>query len=186
MAFPIHTRDTAPEGSRPGIEAAQKAFGFVPNVIGALAGAPAAVNGYLAVSEAFGSSSLSPVEQQVVLLTTSVTNECHYCVAAHTAVAGMVGAPEGLATSIRTGEPIAEAKLEALRTFVAAVVTKRGWVDEADIAGFTAAGYGKAQILEVIVGVAQKIISNYTNHIAETPLDEPFKAHAWAPAGATR
>lgn len=186
MPFQIHTRETAPEGSRPGIDAARKAFGFVPNLIGALAEAPAAVNGYLAVADAFGSSSLSPVEQQVVLLSTSVTNECHYCVAAHSVVAGMVGAGPGLVDALRSGTPLPDAKLEALRQFTNAVVTKRGWLDEADISAFKAAGYTQPQILEVIVGVAQKIISNYTNHVAATPLDDKFQAHAWAPAGASR
>lgn len=184
FTFPIHTPEDAPEASRAGLEGAQKKMGMVPNLLGILAGAPAALASYQNLSAAFGSSSFTPTEQQVVLIATSVENDCRYCVAAHTTMSKMAKVPEDVLTALRNGTPLADAKLEALRQFTLAVVTKRGWVDADDLAAFTAAGYGSAQVLEVITGVTLKTLTNYVNHVAETPLDAPFQAAAWQPATA--
>lgn len=182
FSFTIHSAESAPEASRAGLEGAQQKMGMVPNLLGVLAGAPAALASYQGLSTAFGTSSLSTTEQQVVLIATSVVNDCRYCVAAHTTMSKMAKVPEEVLTSLRNGTPIADSKLEALRTFTVAVVEKRGWVDQQDLDAFQAAGYGQQQILEVISGVALKTLTNYVNHIAETPVDAPFAANAWAPA----
>jgi alkylhydroperoxidase family enzyme len=84
--------------------------------------------------------------------------------------------------AIRGGKPIADAKLEALRRLSAAVVNTRGWPSEDDTKAFLNAGYVKAQVLEVILGVGMKTLSNCTNHIGETPLDAPFAKAAWCKA----
>lgn len=181
FTFPIHTPEDAPEGSRTGLEGAKKKMGMVPNLLGILAGAPAALSSYQSLSAAFGSSSFSPTEQQIVLIATSVENDCRYCVAAHTTMSKMAKVPEDVLTALRSGSPLADPKLEALRQFTLAVVTKRGWVEADDIAAFTAAGYGSEQILEVVTGVTLKTLTNYVNHVAETPLDAPFQAEAWQP-----
>ena len=59
---------------------------------------------------------------------------------------------------------------------------KRGWVSEIDIDGFLAAGFTRAQVLEVILGVTYKTLSNYTNHVVDTPVDQAFSAREWRPA----
>ncbi|WP_366524330.1 hypothetical protein [uncultured Roseobacter sp.] len=76
-----------------------------------------------------------------------------------------------------------DAKLEALRTFTLVVVRNRGHVTQADLDAFYAAGYGEQQVLEVILGVAQKVLSNYTNHIAQTPVDPAFTQFTWTHSG---
>jgi alkylhydroperoxidase family enzyme len=81
--------------------------------------------------------------------------------------------------ALRTGEAIADSKLEALRNFTQSVVEKRGWIEEQDVEAFINAGYSKAQLLEIIVGVAQKTLSNYINHVVQTPLDEAFQPNKW-------
>ncbi len=182
VEFNVWDIDSAPEGSRSALEAAKKKFGFVPNLLGVLAEAPSAIEAYLSVSSAFEKASLTPAEQQVVLLSTSVENRCQYCAAAHTMVAKMVGASEEVIRSLREGEEIADLKLRALRRFTRRVVATNGWVTDQDTKQFAAAGYTKAQLLEVLVGVTQKTLSNYTNHVAHTPLDAAFAASAWAPA----
>lgn len=180
--YTIYTRDDAPEKSQPVLTKTKEEYGFVPNLMGLLAEAPAAVQGYAAVADAFAGSSLSPVEQQVVLLSASFENDCHYCMAAHSTVAGMVNMPEDVLKALRDGTEIeSDAKLEVLRQTTQKVVEDRGWLDDEDIQSFFEAGYTQGQLLEVIVGVAQKTISNYTNHIAETPVDEQFAAQAWTP-----
>ncbi len=181
LHFQLVNAETAPEASVETIKAVNAAYGFLPNLIGTLGNSPAAVKAYASVSAAFEGSSLSPVEQQVVLLTTSVENQCHYCVAAHTAVAKMVGAPDEVAAALRAGETLADSRLEALRALTLSVVRNRGWVSETEIADFLAAGFAKEQVLDVVTGVTQKTLSNYANHLADTPLDENFAPFAWTP-----
>jgi len=82
--------------------------------------------------------------------------------------------------AIRAGEPIDDAKLEALRQLTQALVRGRGHA-EAEIAAFVEAGYEPSQVLEVLIGISLKTLSNYTNHIVETPLDDAFAARAWEP-----
>ena len=183
FTFTIHTPEDAPEGARAGLEGAKQKMGMVPNLLGVLAGAPAALSSYQALAAAFGSSSFSPTEQQVVLIATSVENDCRYCVAAHTTMSKGARVAEDVLDSLRSDLPIADANLEALRQFTLAAVRKKGWLEAGDLEAFTAAGYGPAQVLEVITGVALKTLTNYVNHIAETPLDAPFQAQVWEPAG---
>lgn len=178
--FPVHTTETAPEGARRALETAHKNFGFVPNLIGMLAEAPAAAEAYLALGKIFAGTSLSPVEQQVVLLTTSFTNRCAYCMAAHSAIAAMQGVEPETVAALRDGRPLADSRLEASRSFTARVVEARGWVDDEALVGFMAAGYSRSQSLEVVLGVAMKTLSNYANHLAETPLDVVFRSQAWS------
>jgi alkylhydroperoxidase family enzyme len=94
-------------------------------------------------------------------------------------LAKMAQVPAQAIEALREGQPIADVKLEALRRFTSKVVTQRGWVSEADIGAFLAAGYSKANVLEVILGVAVKVISNYTNHVAHTPTDAFMQATQW-------
>lgn len=182
--FPVHTPGTAPAASARQLEQAQKKLGFVPNLYAVLADAPAALESYFSLGAIFDKTSLTPTERQIVLLAVSRTNGCTYCMAAHTVVARMQSVQEAVIEALRSGHPIAEAKLEALRAFTTAVVRKRGELDAEDLESFLGAGYSRAQILEVIVGVAMKTISNYTNHIASTPLDAAFAPAAWSDAPA--
>ena len=91
----------------------------------------------------------------------------------------MMKVPEEISEALRNETPLPDDKLEALRNFTLAVVRKRGNVTNDDLQAFYDAGYGQQQVLEVILGVAQKTMSNYVNHIAETPIDEPFKKFEW-------
>lgn len=180
----VLNEQNAPEESRGVLAQVRQKFGFVPNMLGTMAHAPTLLKTYLTVSSIFEQGTLNPVEQQVVLLSVSAQNGCGYCVAAHTVIAGMVQAPQDVVDAIRAGSPIADPKLEALRRFTADVVEKRGFPGEDSVNGFLAAGYSKEQVLEVLVGVGMKTISNYTNHLAETPLDAAFARAEWQPTEA--
>jgi len=179
--FKVLTSEEASVESAELLGNAKKAFGFVPNLLGVFAESPAALKAYMIIGQIFDESSLSPTERQVVLLAASRFNECRYCIAAHSAVAQMQRVSSNVVDAIRNDQPIPDRKLDALRTFTTTVVEKRGWVSDDDITAFLAAGYGKAQILEVILGVGYKTLSNYTNHIADTPLDDAFARMAWVP-----
>ena len=177
--FPVHTIDSAPPAARGSLEGAQQAFGFVPNLLGVLAAAPSALAAYLRVSTALRVSSLSAIEQQVVLLAVSAEHECEYCMSAHSAIAASVEMPPEVLDALRHGQPLPDARLETLRQTTEAMVKARGWLTQDQVDQFLAAGFTPPQLLEVIVGVAQKTISNYTNHLAATPLDPQFAAFEW-------
>ncbi len=178
--FPIHSSETAPEGSKPILLAAQKKFDIVPNLFRVMAEAPAAGEAYMAVMDIFESSSLSDAEQQTILLSVSFVNECEYCMAAHSVVAGMKNVPAEIIEALRSGTTLPDTKLDALAVLTRSVVETRGWPTEAAKEAFFAAGYGTREYLEVIVGVTVKTLSNYVNHAADTPLDTAFEAAKWA------
>lgn len=182
MTYVIHTVETAPEAAREPLAAAGKAYGFVPNLLAVMADAPALLKAYRTVIDLFDQTSLSATERQVVLLTASYENRCEYCVSAHSVIAKMQKVPDAVVGAIRDGRPIADARLEALRVFTSAIVNSRGWPSNADTAAFLDVGYTRTQILEVVLGVGVKTLSNYTNHVAETPLDRAFAPAAWSKA----
>lgn len=179
--FKIHTKETAPTESAAHLKSAESAYGFIPNLLGVMAESPATLGAYLAVGQLFEESSFSPTERQIVLLTTSRFNQCDYCMGAHTVIAGMQEVPSNIVDAIRNDKPIEIGKLEALRTFTSLVVENRGRLSSTDIEAFLGSGYTMAQILEVILAVSFKTMSNYVNHVAETPLDDAFAAQAWTP-----
>jgi AhpD family alkylhydroperoxidase len=178
--FKVHTIESAPAASREALDAAGRRYGMIPNLLAVLAESPEALKAYLTLSDLFSSSSLTPVEQQVVLLAGSFENRCEYCMAAHSMLARHAGAGDDVVTALREGKAIPEPHLDALARLTRSIVRERGWVAESEVARFIDAGYTPAQLLEVLVGVAQKTLSNYTNHLASTPLDKAFASHAWA------
>ncbi len=180
--FKVHTKETASAASAELLGNAEKAFGFIPNLLGVMAESPATLNAYLTLGQLFDSSSFTATERQVAILAISRYNECHYCMAAHSVVAGMQNVPADVIQAIRNDEPIADERLEALRWFANQVVDKRGWVSGNDIDTFLDAGFTRAQILEVILSLSFKTLSNYINHVANTPLDSAFAAQSWQPA----
>lgn len=180
--FNVHSKETAPAESAELLAAAEKVYGFIPNLLGVMAESPATIKAYMTIGKIFDESSFSATERQVVILAASRFNECDYCVAAHSVVANMQKVPADVIEAIRNDQAIDDDKLEALRTFTTVAVEKRGWVSDDDIAAFQAAGYSKAQILEVILGLSFKTLSNYVTHLAETPLDDAFATQAWTPA----
>lgn len=177
MNFPIHNIDNAPENSKPLLKAAKENFGFVPNLLGEFAEAPAVLEGYLTLNEIIGKTDFSPVEQQLAILAVSIENKCHYCSAIHsTILKNQLNVDEKIVNAVRQGDPIPDEKLNGLVIYVTKAVNNRGFVDEADLQAFIDAGYTKKNVLEVNLIIALKTISNYTNHLAGTPLDEAFEA----------
>ncbi len=177
--FAVKTIEDAPEKARPVLEGAKEKYGFIPNILGVFANAPPLLKGYATLSGIFDETSFSAAERQVILLSVSYVNGCDYCMAAHSMAASMAKLPDDALAALRNGSEIRDAKLQALRVFTQTVVEKRGWLDDGDMSAFLDAGYKPENILEVILGVAVKTMSNYANHVAETPLDEAFKKAAW-------
>lgn len=183
--FTLHTLDTAPEASRPFLEHSQKSFGRLPGLHSVMAESPALLDGYKHLHRLFAEeTSFDKDEITVVWQTINVEHACHYCVPAHTGIAKMMQVDDAITNALRDETPLPSAKLEALRTFTLQVVRQRGALDDAQVQTFLDAGYTQRQILEVILAVAQKVMSNYTNHLAETPVDQVMQKFAWEKKGA--
>ncbi len=133
----------------------------------------------------FDKSNLSETERQIILMTNNRLNGCTYCMAAHTSISQGAKVPADVIDALRNGTDIADAKLEALRAFAARVNETRGWVEQSDLDALFAAGYTKETVFEVILGTSLKVMSNYTNHVAQTPVDAAFKANCWIAVDAT-
>lgn len=179
--FTLHDSSTAPEGARDFIAGVEKKMGFVPSLYAVFAENPAVLDAYTQLADQLGKTGLSPLEQQIVTITASVENECHFCVAAHTTISEGQGLDLSVIGAVREDRAITDPKLEALRLFSKKVVIDRGFVSDTDVDTFLAAGYDRSAVLAVILGVALKVISNYTNHVAETPVNDAFQKHAWTP-----
>ena len=179
MTFPSHDADSAPEGSKALLENSIKAFGRIPGLHKVLSDSPQAFEGYQMLHKLFNETDFDADELTVVWQSINVEHECHYCVPAHTGIAKMMKVSDEITEALRNETPLPSAKLEALRTFTVQMVRARGNVTEEQMTTFFAAGYKHRAVLDVILGLAQKTMSNYINHVAETPVDEVFQPLAW-------
>ncbi|AZG72252.1 carboxymuconolactone decarboxylase family protein [Shewanella livingstonensis] len=177
--FTIHTIESAPEESKAMLEGAKKQMGMVPNLFGVLAESPSTLQAYQQLHQAFLDTSFNPEELTVVWQTINVEHECGYCVPAHTGIAHSMKVDPALTEALRNKTTMPTAKLQALQDATLSIVRNRGNISQAELAAFYAAGYGQQQVLEIILGLSQKVISNYTNHVAKTPVDDVFKKFAW-------
>ncbi|MBH0073739.1 carboxymuconolactone decarboxylase family protein [Pseudoalteromonas sp. NZS127] len=173
--FTLYTAENAPEESKSLMADSVAAFGMVPNLHAVMAEAPTLLKGYQVLHELFQNTSFNAEELTVVWQSINVEHNCHYCVPAHSAIVASMKVDQGIVDSLVNKTPLADPKLEALRETTLAMARDRGVISDEQIEKFFAAGYGKQQLLEIIVGLSQKVMSNYTNHLADTPVDEPFK-----------
>lgn len=177
--YPICTIASAPEGSKSGLEQLQKAFGVIPNIAAAMANSPKLINSLVGVFQQVHSSSLNEEEIQIVLLTDAVANSCIYAVAFHTGLALQAGVKSEETDAIRDRRIPTDKRFAALSTLAKTLIEKRGHLSDQEFDSFIAAGFTQEQVLEVIAIVAASTITNYFATIANPPLDDPFKPHAW-------
>lgn len=177
----ILTIETATGKVKTLLEQAKQQLGFVPMMYGAMANEPALYEAYATTYASFRAEcGFTPVEQEVIFLAISRANECHYCMAAHSFVADkMSGVPTEITDAIREDREIADTKLAALATFTTKMVSSRGNPTDDDVAAFKAAGYSEKNILGIILAISVKTLSNYTNHVFHTPVDEVFSSRTW-------
>jgi alkylhydroperoxidase family enzyme len=186
MDLTIHTLETAPQGSKAMVEKSLARYKFLPNLHGVMAGSPVMYEAYQSIGAIYGKATLSVLERQIVLQSINYENECHYCLAAHSMIATMEKMPKETLAALRAGVVLADPKLQTLRAFAALMTRQRGWVDDADVEAFYAVGYTEENLLEIIVAIAYKVMSNYINHVGETALDSAFEKYAWKSAGEAR
>ena len=180
--FTIHTLASAPESARPILEQLKQGISFVPNLAATMAGSPRVLEAYATLQAIFARGSFTPIEREIVAMTTSYDNHCTYCMAAHSTFAKAHGAAESVLNAVRAGKEPNDPRLAALTNFTHQVVRKRGQVSAEDIRTFLDAGFTQPQLLEVLIGVSQATLASLVHHMARTPLDEGFQSQAWAPA----
>jgi AhpD family alkylhydroperoxidase len=168
---------TAPDSSKPILEQIQKSYRFIPNLMAILANSPTALQGYLALDAIWGDGSFPPRERQLILLAASVENECEYCVALHSSIAkNALYVPAQIISAIINNTSLTDGKLSALIVLVKELVRERGYASEASLQNFIAVGYRKEQVVELLLPIALKTISNYLDHISPAPIDLTFAA----------
>lgn len=184
--FTLLDSTNAPAGAGDILDGVQKAWGFVPNLHRVLAQSPAALEAYATLWSIAEKTGFTAEERNVAYLAIIHENECTYCMAGHTNLSRMAKVDDAVIKAVRDNTPIADAKLEALRDFAARITRQRGVVSEAEVAAFKAAGYDNRAVLDLLVLAATKLISNYTNHLAETPNDAFMKGAEWTAPGKLR
>ena len=178
-SFTLHTLESAPRDSKPMLEQSLEAFGSIPNLHAVMAEAPALLEGYQQLHDLFQKTSFNAEELTVVWQTINVEHECHYCVPAHTGIAHMMKVDSVLIEALRNGTSMPTEKLQALHDTTLAMLRNRGRLTQGERDAFFAAGYANQQLLEITLGLAQKVMSNYVNHFADTPVDKAFERFAW-------
>jgi alkylhydroperoxidase family enzyme len=180
VQFKVHDQNSAPTESKLLLEKVKGAAGIIPGLHAVLAESPEALNAYIEIGKLFGKSSLSNEEKTVVWQTINVEHECNFCVPAHTMMAKLMKVDEKITDALRNEKPLPTTKLEMLRIFTLILLRNRGKASDEDVSAFIDAGFTQKNILEVIVGISQKVMSNYTNYIAKTPLNKQFQEFAWS------
>lgn len=180
MEFPSLTVDTVPEPARRLAAASAKQFGFLPSPVARAASSPALLQHLFAGFAAYEKSSLSAIEREVVALTVAFENECHYCMAMHSATLAKSGVDPAIVEALRNGTELVVPRLEALRRFARAVLTQRGRVPEDAWLAFERAGFDERNALDVVLGVGVYVLSTLSNVLTEAPLDPVFEAFRWS------
>ena len=176
--------DTAQGHAKELLDTARQQTGFIPNMYAGMANYPSLLDTYLHGYKLFRTESLlTAAEQETVLLTISRVNECTYCMAAHSMIATAVSrTPPAVVQAIRSDTLIDDPKLGALVDFTRLMVISRGRPSPEQLQAFLDAGYTERTVLEIILAISVKTLSNYSNHLFHTEVDQRFKNFAWAPA----
>jgi len=151
-------------------------FGFVPNLAKVLSASPAALRAYwLTQTQLSQYGLLTAEEHNIIQMAVAVENRCKYCTSGHQMAGGaFFGSAEDDLLAIRNESQISDEKLNALRSFALAIYRNKGRVSDDILNAFLAKGYSKAQAIEVVTNIAVKVLSNLTNQLALTEIDEPF------------
>ncbi|MFD2763802.1 carboxymuconolactone decarboxylase family protein [Micromonospora eburnea] len=176
--FTAHTPDTAPAAARQVMAGVHRKQGYLPTAVAQMAESPELLKGFLAALATFESTDLDPVAREVVVFTVATRNECHLCVAMHTAMLTRQGVAPELIDALRAGAELPEPRLEALRRFTLAVLDHRGAVPDDELDAFLAAGWQPRHALDVVFGVGTYTISTFANRLIAAPIDPPLAAYA--------
>jgi AhpD family alkylhydroperoxidase len=179
VTFTQHTTDTAPAAARPIMAAIEQQFGFLPAASALMAESPELMQAFARANALFERGTLTHLEREVVVFTIATRNECHLCVALHSAGLTRAGTSPELIAALREHRPLDDPRLEALRGFTLAVLDSAGAVDRDRMCAFLDAGFTTRAALEVVLGIGTYTLSTFANRMTQAPLDESFAAFAW-------
>ena len=179
--FTIHSMEAIPKGSEDVAQNVKAKYGSVPNLLGALLEAPEVAQAYIQLGDALKNSAFTPEERHVVWFTINRLHDCRYCMAAHTTMAKGEKIDDAVILAARSDENYPSERLNKLKKFTKKMVIERGWVDPAEVETFVQAGFSNRHVLDIVLAISHKVISNYTNHLVETPVDDRFAPNKWSP-----
>jgi len=152
------------------LSAVEAKLRFTPNMMPTMAASPAVLDGYLRFSSALGDGALGAKLREQIALAVAEANGCEYCLAAHSTIGKMVGLTNGDVIAGRQGRS-SDAKATAALAFARAILDRHGDVTDADVRAVREAGYGDAEIAEIVAHVALNVFTNYFNRFARTKID---------------
>lgn len=176
----VLSKEEMPAESLKQIEQLEKSIGMIPNFHAVLAVSPQALKAYTTLHQLVTESAFTAEEMTVVWQTINVEHGCHYCVPAHVAVALGMKVGQDIIDALLNETALPTEKLETLRQFTLLIVRNRGNVSKQDVATFKSAGFTDRSITDVLLVLAQKTMSNYLNHMADTPVDDAFAPYSWS------
>lgn len=179
ISYPVQSIESAPENSKLPLKQLEQAFGFVPNVVGAIANSPVLTNSFVGLFGNVHGSRFTEAEIQVLLLTDAVANSCSWAVAFHTALALKEGLDPADVQAIRERRLPANKRYAALSKLASTLIEQRGHLNNEDLTAFIEVGFEQELALEVVAVVAASTITNYAGNITKPPLEEAFQRHAW-------
>ncbi len=172
--FTVPTREEVSGSNQVVFDNLQKSIGFVPNLYAYFAKNETALSDYLSLQNR--KSTLSAKEREIINLVTSQSNGCRYCQSAHTMLGKMNGFSEEQVLEIRSGSASFNSRLDALAKFAKAVVEGKGNVQPAVQEAFFNAGYTEQNMIDLVIVVGDKIMSNYLHNLAGFEIDFPIAA----------
>ncbi len=180
LTLPARTESDADPSVAAVLASARQQLGFIPNMYAGMANVPGLLDTYLSGYNHFrNGSNFSPAEQEVILLAISRANACTYCMAAHSTVADMAKVPTEVTDAVRDGKPLLDDRLDILARFTTTLTERRGLPSAADVDDFLAAGFTETDVLQIVLAIGVKTLSNYSNHLLHTPVDEVFAGRTW-------
>ncbi len=183
---PLRTIEDAPAEAKERLAAAEKANGYLPNLLRVLANAPTALEAYLTLGGINARASLTLPEREAVQVTAAAVHGCGFCVAGHTAISyKKAGLNEGVVEALRGRTEVPDARLDAAARFTEAVIAARGAVSDEALAKFKAAGFDDQAALEVVLGVSLATLCNFANNLGQPPLNEQLAPYRWEPGAAS-
>lgn len=169
--FKVPTRESVSPANQVLFDHLRLNIGMVPNLYATMANSENALATYLAFSSA--KTSLTAKEKEVVNLVGSQLNNCDYCNSAHTAIAKLIGFADHQILEIRKGGASFDSKLNALAKLTVSIVKNKGAADQQLLEQFFTAGYGNEQLIDLLLVIADKVVTNYLYAITGVPIDFP-------------
>ncbi|MGH3206302.1 MAG: carboxymuconolactone decarboxylase family protein [Trebonia sp.] len=176
--FTQHTIESAPAASRRAMTAVTAKMGFLPGAVGLLAESPETLDSFLRLTGVFDACTLDPLAREVVIMTVAVRNGCHLCVAMHSARLAALGADPAMAAALRTGAPLGEGRLDAVRAFTLRVLDTAGEAGDESVTEFLSHGFTRRNALEIVLGIGAYTLSTLANRLTGASVDEKLRAFA--------